>query len=282
MNSVRFLAAQCRLATRGVYTPAVRGFRSVSAANSASTPASSQPASEPVRARMSPSGPYVDDTESYSSEHLYPKEGEYVQSSTEEAYGTGRPVPINVELNHYAPIKHKLTHGHRVADVHLRSFTTQNLDFYADFLLRVAFYLRIPVKGVTPLPNKTEKWTVIRSPFAHAKSKENFQRITHKRLIQLYDANPEVVQVFLATAREYSIGGVGVKATLYHKEGLGVIDKLDLPETGAESSSLNPLSLENVDLGSADSEVARAVLDILEDPVFKPLMDEAKPTQKAE
>jgi small subunit ribosomal protein S10 len=231
--------------------------------------------SSKVQPRRS-SGEYVDDTENYRQSDMYPSEGSYVQSSARIAPGTGRPVPINVQMNNFAPFKHKISHGVKVADVHLRSYTTQNLDFYGDFLLRVAFYLKIPVKGVSPLPSRTQRWTVIRSPFAHAKSKENFQRITHKRAIQLYDANPEVVQVFLATAREYSITGVGIKAVLYNRESLDVIEKLDSQPT----ESVSPLSVENIDLNSADSEVARAVLEILEDPAFKTHMEKSKESKR--
>lgn len=214
----------------------------------------------------------VDNSEKYNPAHQYPAPNTYVESDIEPSKATGRPVPINVALNSFAPIRHELTHGHKVAEVYLSSFTTQNLDFYCDFLLRSAFYLKIPVRSVSKLPNKIKRWTVIKSPFAHAKSKENFERITHRRVLKLYDANPDIVQIFLATARKYCISGVGIKATLFNQESLEMIENLDSPSLDASS----PLSTENVNLSGADQEVAQAVLDILKEPQFKDLMDEGK------
>lgn len=195
---------------------------------------------------------------------LYPTPGTYVQSDSRPTEGTGRPMPLNVELNHYAPLKHPITHGDHVASLQVRSFFTQDLEFFCNFILRVAFYLHIPVKGTTPLPRKTERWTVIKSPFVQAKTKENFERRTHKRLIKLYDANPEAVQLFLATVRKYCISGVGMKATVFNHEDVNVVERMD---------DVAPLSQEfgNLRNNVANPEVAEAVQKILNDPVFKEL-----------
>ena len=40
-------------------------------------------------------------------------------------------------------------------------------------------------------------WTVIHSLFAHKKSQENSQRLTHKRLVEAWDADPTVVDMFV-------------------------------------------------------------------------------------
>jgi small subunit ribosomal protein S10 len=213
----------------------------------------------------------------FKQDHLYPRDGNYVSSNAEPVKGYNRPIPLNVELTHYSPIKHAKTHGHKVADIQLRSYTKQNLDFYSDFLLRVAFYLKIPAVGPTPLPNKTEKWTVIKSPFAMAKTKENFQRITHGRIIKLYDANADVVQMLLAAAHKYSIAGVGIRAHIYNKESLSLIENMDTPpvkiaQEGAFSLAMNP----------SRADVAKAVMEILEDPTFKNLMKKASTEQATE
>lgn len=205
----------------------------------------------------------VSDSEEYNASHVSPKTGTFVQSDLEPTLGTDRPMPINVLMNRYKPLKHEPSHGNKVAEIQLRSFHTYNLDFFADFVLRAAFYLKIPAKGITPLHSKTERWTVIRSPFVHAKSKENFQRITHRRLITLFDANPEVIEVFLATLKKYSIAGVGVKANLYSQEDINVIDRMEKSGASVGSDANN-----YVDLNAASPEVAQAVLDILKDPAF--------------
>lgn len=208
----------------------------------------------------------VKDQNEVDQKNLYPKPGTYVPSDTRPTVATGRPMPLNVEMNQYAPFKHPITHGDHVCSLQVRSFFTPDLEFYCNFILRVAFYLQIPVKGVTPLPRRTERWTVIKSPFVHAKTKENFERRTHKRLIKLYDANPETVQLFLATVRKYCISGVGMKAEVYNHEDVNVVERMeDVESLSGELSAL-----------SANPEVAEAVKKILEDPSFKALADEQK------
>lgn len=207
----------------------------------------------------------VSDERDYKPEHLYPERGTFVQSSTEENPVTGRPIPLNVELASYAPFKHPCKYGDKVAEITLASFATKDLDFYADFLLRAAFYLKIPARGPTPLPRKIKRWTVIRSPFVLAKYKENFERITYRRLIKLYDANPETVQVLLSVANKYPIGGVGVKANYYTQENLEMVENMDVP---TESDRENPLSLNKIDPRANGGAVANVILELLKEPRF--------------
>ena len=91
----------------------------------------------------------------------------------------------------------------------------------ADFALRAAYYLGLPASGPVPLPRRTERWTVIRSNFVHKKSQENFERITMRRLIQIQDGHPDVVQIWLAYLRKHAYHGVGMKANVWEFEELG-------------------------------------------------------------
>lgn len=208
----------------------------------------------------------VDDSPVFPEKHVYPAPNSYVQSNTTPVPATNRPIPLNVALTDVAVMKHPLTHGDKVAEITLASFmSTKDLDFYADFLLRAAFYLKIPAKGPSPLPRKYKKWTVIRSPFVQAKSKQNFERVTYRRVIKLYDANPEVVQILLSIANKYPLAGVGVKASLYTNESAEVVDTMDLP---SDFELENPLAINKVDLNAADGEVAQKVLELLKDPRF--------------
>lgn len=213
----------------------------------------------------------VDDTPTYDPKHLYPQS--FTSSSTQPRSATGRPLPINVAMNDYAPLRYKpdnLADRELACELQVRSFESDDLDFFVDFALRAAFYLKLPITGSVPLPTRRERWTVIRSPFVHAKSKENFERRTHKRLLKVYDANPEVVEIWLSTLRKHAMPGVGMKAHLYTFEEVS-----DLTDVGASSK---------VDAGetvkhfgnSANRDVANAVLDMLSDPVFKPLLDHSK------
>jgi len=89
--------------------------------------------------------------------------------------------------------------------------------------MRAAFYLNLPARGPIPLPRLTERWTVIRSNFVHKKSQENFDRRTVRRMIQIQDGDPDVVQVWLAVLRKWAFYGVGMKANFWNNEPVGAL-----------------------------------------------------------
>lgn len=49
------------------------------------------------------------------------------------------------------------------------------------------------VRGPIPLPTRIERYTVLRSPHIDKKSREQFEIRTHKRLIDLVDVSPKIV-----------------------------------------------------------------------------------------
>lgn len=182
-----------------------------------------------------------------------------------------RPFPINVEAVYHAPLKLPIQHGDLVADLQLRSYDNENLDFYADFILRAGYYLGMPMTGPKPLPTRRERWTVIRSPFAQAKSKENFERHTHKRLIRVWDTNPEVVQIWLSYISKHAITGVGIKCNVFQRSGLSLemdsLSNVALP--GSENSPSDEAKSTSVAPSNLDEVVGAKVLELLNSPEFK-------------
>ncbi len=47
--------------------------------------------------------------------------------------------------------------------------------------------------GPIPLPTKTHRWTVLRSPHVNKKSREQFELKVHKRLIDIPDSRSQPV-----------------------------------------------------------------------------------------
>jgi small subunit ribosomal protein S10 len=50
------------------------------------------------------------------------------------------------------------------------------------------------VSGPVPLPTRIERYTVLRSPHIDKKSREQFEIRTHKRIIDIREANPRTVE----------------------------------------------------------------------------------------
>lgn len=108
-------------------------------------------------------------------------------------------------------------------DLQLRSYSARNLEFFADFALRAAYFLGLPAFGPVPLPRMIERWTVPKSNFIYKKSQENFERITLRRLIQIRDGHPESVQLWLAFLQKNAYYGVGMKANVWEFSKLGML-----------------------------------------------------------
>jgi small subunit ribosomal protein S10 len=128
--------------------------------------------------------------------------------------------PVNIQAIHLRPLRRAPIHGNPVCDLQLRSYSIRNLQFFADFAMRAAYYLGLPARGPVPLPRITERWTVPRSNFIFKKSQENFERITLRRLIQIQDGHPDVVKVWLVFLQKHAYHGIGMKANIWEYETL--------------------------------------------------------------
>lgn len=160
------------------------------------------------------------------------------------------------------PLRRKAEYGLPVCDLQLRSYSVENVEFFADFAIRAAYYLNLPVSGPVPLPRITERWTVPRSNFVHKKSQENFERITLRRLIQIKDGNPQAVQAWLAFLRKHAFYGVGMKANIWEHESLGTIINFDLRNTSY--ISCESIANEIIDVSKTMDQSASEVQKTLE------------------
>ncbi|KAK2039757.1 ribosomal protein S10p/S20e [Colletotrichum somersetense] len=139
----------------------------------------------------------------------------------------GPRYPRSVQALYLQPLRREAEYGIPSCDLQLRSYSLRNLEFFADFALRAAYYLKLPAFGPVPLPRITERWTVPRSSFIFKKSQENFERITLRRLVQIRDGNPETVQLWLAFLQKHAYYGIGMKANVWDFDKLGVGKTMD-------------------------------------------------------
>ncbi len=77
--------------------------------------------------------------------------------------------------------------------IKLKSFDHKSLDATAKKIIEAAKRTDAEVSGPVPLPTEKEIITILRSPFKHKDSREQFEVRTHKRLIDILSPNPGTV-----------------------------------------------------------------------------------------
>ena len=81
--------------------------------------------------------------------------------------------------------------------IRLKAFDYRVLDASTQEILSTARRTGAQVRGPIPLPNKIEKYTVLRSPHIDKKSREQFEMRTHKRLLDIVDPTPQTVDALM-------------------------------------------------------------------------------------
>src|SRR4051794_14538026 len=77
--------------------------------------------------------------------------------------------------------------------IRLKAFDHAVIDQASADIVRTAEKTGAQVSGPIPLPTKTQRWTVLRSPHVDKKSREQFELKTHKRLIDILDTRAQTV-----------------------------------------------------------------------------------------
>ena len=81
--------------------------------------------------------------------------------------------------------------------VRLRGFDVRLIDDSARAIVSTVQKAGAKVSGPIPLPTKINKFTVLRSPHVHKKSREQFEMRTHKRLIDILEPTPAVMDALM-------------------------------------------------------------------------------------
>lgn len=126
----------------------------------------------------------------------------------------------------FEPVYHPRTHGIPAALIHLRSHHVSFLQLFTHFVTHTAAALAIPISKPVPLPTQRSLWTVVRGPFVHKKSQENFDRLTHKRVIKAWDTDPEVVERWVRYLERHALPGVGMRVVRWERAPVGVGKKV--------------------------------------------------------
>lgn len=81
--------------------------------------------------------------------------------------------------------------------VRLRAYDHRVLDISTKEIVNTAKRTGAQVRGPIPLPTRIEKFTVLRSPHVDKKSREQFERRTHKRVLDIVDPTPQTIDALM-------------------------------------------------------------------------------------
>ena len=81
--------------------------------------------------------------------------------------------------------------------IRLKAYDHQLIDQSAEKIVETAKRNGATVSGPIPLPTKKEVVTILRAVHKYKDSREQFERRTHKRLIDINNPNPKTVDAMM-------------------------------------------------------------------------------------
>jgi small subunit ribosomal protein S10 len=81
--------------------------------------------------------------------------------------------------------------------VKIRAYDNKIIDQAAKTIIDTAERNGAKVVGPVPLPTEKNKYSVNRSTFVHKTASEQYEMRTHKRLLDILDSNPKVMDALM-------------------------------------------------------------------------------------
>lgn len=81
--------------------------------------------------------------------------------------------------------------------IKLKSYDHRVLDSTTEQLLDTALRTGAKIVGPIPLPTKTSRYTVLRSPFTDKDSQEAYEIRTHKRLVEIVEPTDKTIDALM-------------------------------------------------------------------------------------
>jgi small subunit ribosomal protein S10 len=88
----------------------------------------------------------------------------------------------------------------------LKSYDHQLLDAAVKKIVLTVKRTGSQIMGPVPLPNKKRCFTVLRSPHIDKKSREQFELITHKRVLDVYSPSEQTMNELMKLNLPTSVG----------------------------------------------------------------------------
>ena len=116
------------------------------------------------------------------------------------AYCETRPYPEIKETTEYVLFKeekHNMANQEMIR-IRLKAYDHQLIDKAAETIVEAAKRTDAKVSGPIPLPTKTEIVTILRAVHKYKDSREQFERRTHKRLIDILNPNQKTIEALMS------------------------------------------------------------------------------------
>jgi len=81
--------------------------------------------------------------------------------------------------------------------IKLKAYDYKVIDNSAKQIVETVLRFGVEVLGPVPLPTEIRKYTVNRSTFVHKDAREQFEMRIHKRLIDILNPNPNVIDALM-------------------------------------------------------------------------------------
>ncbi len=81
--------------------------------------------------------------------------------------------------------------------IRLKAYDHKLLDRSAREIVETALRTGVDIRGPFPLPTTVSRWTVLRGPHVDKKSREQFERRTHHRLIDIVEPSQDTVDALM-------------------------------------------------------------------------------------
>ncbi len=82
--------------------------------------------------------------------------------------------------------------------IKLRAYDHKVIDNSTRQIVEIALRYGVEILGPVPLPTETHKYTVNRSSFVHKDSREQFEMRVHKRLVDILNPTPKVIDALMS------------------------------------------------------------------------------------
>lgn len=81
--------------------------------------------------------------------------------------------------------------------IKIKAYDSKIIDASSKQIVDIALRNGAEVVGPVPLPTEIHKYTVNRSTFVHKDSREQFEMRSHKRLIDILNPNPKIIDALM-------------------------------------------------------------------------------------